>query len=113
MEVNWQFEFNLPTPAPWFASATMTRNAFATDTATEVSASTYQPLQVHWHSPSEHTVDGKSYAAEAHMVTQSSTGEYAVLGVFFEQQEAGPATAWADNFFTAYTDRFNTDLTTK
>ncbi|MFQ6660142.1 hypothetical protein Gotur_028761 [Gossypium turneri] len=32
----------------------------------------YVLLQVHWHSPSEHTINGKRYALEAHMVHKAA-----------------------------------------
>lgn len=39
--------------------------------------------QFHFHSESEHTVDGKHYPLEAHFVNQSQDGRLAVIGVFF------------------------------
>ena len=44
----------------------------------------FTPLQIHWHAPSEHTVDGKYYDAEAHIVHINEDNELAVLGIFFE-----------------------------
>jgi carbonic anhydrase len=45
----------------------------------------YTLLQMHFHSPSEHTVGNGRYAAEAHMVHQSlTTGGYLVIGVFLQ-----------------------------
>lgn len=32
------------------------------------SKSYYEPLQFHWHAPSEHTVNGKQYDLEVHFV---------------------------------------------
>jgi len=54
-------------------------------------------LQVHFHSPSENQLNGKSYPFEAHLVHANEKGELAVIGVFFEQGEANPALtkAWA------------------
>eukprot|EP00252_Welwitschia_mirabilis_P023578 TRINITY_DN669_c0_g1_i8.p1 TRINITY_DN669_c0_g1~~TRINITY_DN669_c0_g1_i8.p1 ORF type:complete len:279 (-),score=30.09 TRINITY_DN669_c0_g1_i8:163-999(-) len=40
--------------------------------------------QLHWHSPSEHTVDGKSYAMELHLVHQSQDGKIAVIGILYK-----------------------------
>ena len=45
------------------------------------SGDSYNLLQFHFHSPSEHTVDGKSFPMEAHFVHQGAGG-LAVLGVF-------------------------------
>jgi carbonic anhydrase len=42
-------------------------------------------LQFHFHTPSEHTVDGSNLAMEAHLVHKNlETGNLAVLGVFIE-----------------------------
>ncbi|KAL0534009.1 hypothetical protein IC582_028286 [Cucumis melo] len=40
--------------------------------------------QIHWHSPSEHTINGKRFALEAHLVHQSQNGNYAVIGVVYK-----------------------------
>jgi carbonic anhydrase len=45
----------------------------------------YRLLQFHFHSPSEHTVDGEHYPMEMHLVHQSESGELAVIGVFIEE----------------------------
>jgi len=45
----------------------------------------YVLQQFHFHSPSEHTVDGKSYPLEAHFVHKSADGKLAVIGVLFEE----------------------------
>ena len=42
----------------------------------------YKLVQYHFHSPSEHTVDGKHFPMEMHMVSKSSDGRLAVVGVF-------------------------------
>ena len=44
----------------------------------------------HFHSPSEHTVDGESFPAELHMVHADSAGDLAVVGVLFRVGEASP-----------------------
>ena len=48
----------------------------------------YPLLQMHFHSPSEHTIGNGRYSAEAHMVHQSASGGYIVIGVFL-QVDAG------------------------
>jgi carbonic anhydrase len=45
---------------------------------------TYCMSQLHFHSPSEHTLNGKSYPLEMHLVHQSTDGELAVIGMLFE-----------------------------
>jgi len=54
--------------------------------------SEWQSLQFHFHAPSEHTIDGKYYDAEMHMVFQGITHkeELAVVGILFEACEDAP-----------------------
>lgn len=53
---------------------------------------TYDLLQFHAHTPSEHTVDGQHYAGELHLVHRASDDQLAVLGVFVEESsDAHPA----------------------
>ena len=42
----------------------------------------YDLLQFHFHSPSEHRVDGKAYPLEVHLVHRAPDGELAVVGIF-------------------------------
>lgn len=44
----------------------------------------YRLLQFHFHSPSEHKVDGRSAAMEAHFVHRNDDGGLAVVGVLIE-----------------------------
>lgn len=44
----------------------------------------YTLLQVHFHTPSEHTLNGRAYPMEAHFVHKDEKGNLAVLGIFFE-----------------------------
>jgi carbonic anhydrase len=46
------------------------------------SGKTYDLLQFHFHSPSEHTSNGKAHSMEAHLVHKNQDGELAVVGVF-------------------------------
>jgi carbonic anhydrase len=48
-------------------------------------------VQYHFHSPSEHTVSGKHYAMEMHLVHQSAEGKLAVIGVFIEEGQHNSA----------------------
>ncbi len=46
--------------------------------------------QYHVHAPSEHTIDGKNYEVEIHMVHKSySDNTLAVLAVFFDSVKGG------------------------
>jgi len=50
-----------------------------------VSGVRYDLLQFHFHSSSEHTVDGQHYLVEGHFVHKNDNDELAVIGVFFER----------------------------
>lgn len=42
-------------------------------------------VQGHFHTPSEHVLDGKTYPAELHLVHKSADGKLAVLGILIEE----------------------------
>ncbi|XP_044506632.1 alpha carbonic anhydrase 4-like [Mangifera indica] len=44
----------------------------------------YKLVQCHWHTPSEHTFNGSSYALELHMVHISSDKKKAVIGIVYK-----------------------------
>jgi len=46
--------------------------------------------QVHFHAPSENTINGKSYPLEAHFVHADNKGNLAVIAVMFKEGEANP-----------------------
>ena len=48
-------------------------------------------LQYHFHSPSEHHVDGRPFPAEMHLVHKAADGRLAVICVLFEEGAANPA----------------------
>jgi carbonic anhydrase len=45
----------------------------------------YKLAQYHFHSESEHTVKGRHYPMEMHLVHKSDSGKLAVIGVFIEE----------------------------
>jgi carbonic anhydrase len=51
---------------------------------------TFNLLQFHFHSPSEHTIDSKSFPLEVHFVHADQDGRLAVIGVLFEVGESNP-----------------------
>ncbi|OWM78930.1 hypothetical protein CDL15_Pgr003101 [Punica granatum] len=44
----------------------------------------YNLRQCHWHSPSEHTLNGSRYNLELHIVHESSDGKVAVIGILYK-----------------------------
>ncbi len=45
----------------------------------------FELLQFHFHTPSEHQVSGKAFPMEVHFVHKDANGELGVVGVFFEE----------------------------
>jgi carbonic anhydrase len=58
----------------------------------------YDLVQFHFHDPSEHTVNGKSYGMELHLVHKNAKNELAVIGVLIENGSENPAfkALWAN-----------------
>ncbi|MFA6444668.1 MAG: carbonic anhydrase family protein, partial [Sterolibacterium sp.] len=56
----------------------------------------YRLAQFHFHTPSEHTVNGKPLAMEAHLVHKDAAGQLAVIGLFYKE---GRANAFLDKFW--------------
>lgn len=51
---------------------------------------TYNLLQFHWHTPSEHLIEGEGTPLEMHLVHQSADGSLLVVAVFIVQGERHP-----------------------
>lgn len=51
----------------------------------EIGNESYELRQYHFHSPSEHTVNGRHYPMEMHLVHSSKDKKLAVIGVFIEE----------------------------
>jgi carbonic anhydrase len=57
----------------------------------------FEFLQAHFHDPSEHQIDGETFAMEMHFVHKNANGALAVVGVMFREGATHPALArlWA------------------
>lgn len=53
----------------------------------------YRLLQLHWHTPAEHTIDDEEFAAELHLVHQDELEELLVVGIVYRLGEADEAIA--------------------
>ncbi len=53
----------------------------------------YNLIQFHFHTPSEHTVNGESFEMELHFVHQDANGSLAVVGVLLREGAENPAYA--------------------
>jgi len=49
-----------------------------------INGSEYKLQQCHWHSPSEHTINGAKYDMEMHAVHTTSAGQIAVISVLYK-----------------------------
>jgi carbonic anhydrase len=58
---------------------------------------TYNLAQFHFHSPSEHTIDGQHFTLEVHLVHKLSTDadKLLVIGVMFQEGDSNPAVSAA------------------
>src|SRR3990170_8032418 len=59
----------------------------------KVDCTEFKLLQFHFHTPSEHVVDGGTFDMEMHLVHKSNTGELAVVGVLIKEGKENPAFA--------------------
>jgi len=73
-----------------------------------VAGKQYNLLQFHFHTPSEHTVDGATHRMEGHLVSKSADGEYAVVGVFYDSGSANNA---VETVFSAAVETENKEVT--
>jgi carbonic anhydrase len=55
-----------------------------------IGSTRYNLLQFHFHSPSEHTINGQHADAEMHLVHQSKAGQLAVISVMLNEGEHNP-----------------------
>jgi carbonic anhydrase len=69
---------------------------FAPGSRITVGALTYDLVQMHFHHPSEDTIDKKSFPMEAHLVHKDAQGHLAVVAVMLQEGRANPflATLW-------------------
>ena len=56
-----------------------------------IDGTAYQLLQFHFHAPSEHTVAGKPFDMEMHLVHKSEEGNLAVVGLLIEKGRHNPS----------------------
>ncbi|KAI4318824.1 hypothetical protein MLD38_032489 [Melastoma candidum] len=57
----------------------------------------YALKQLHWHSPSEHTLDSTQYPLELHLVHSAPDGSLAVIAILYDYGQADPFLAKITN----------------
>ncbi len=66
---------------------------FAPGSAMTSGGTTFNLIQIHFHTPSEHAISGKRYPLTGHFVHATEGGKLGVLGVMFEEGAANPELA--------------------
>ncbi|KAK9124125.1 hypothetical protein Sjap_013727 [Stephania japonica] len=56
----------------------------------EINGEEFELRQLHWHSPSEHTINGNRFDLEAHLVHVSADNRTAVIGVMYDIGRSDP-----------------------
>lgn len=79
-----------PTPLDVFNSGRVVGVQVRPASSLRVGAETWELTQFHFHTPAEHTVDGRREAMEAHLVHTNPTGELAVLAVLIREGGENP-----------------------
>ena len=66
----------------------------------------YEAKQFHFHSPSEHRIDGESFPLEIHMVHTNPVGQLAVIGFMFVEGEENSMLNQLNGFRPAGMDQY-------
>ncbi|MBH5316743.1 carbonic anhydrase family protein [Paenibacillus sp. GSMTC-2017] len=90
---------------------TIQANTSSTANQLTLSGTVYNLAQFHFHTPSEHKIDGKASPLELHFVHKSKTGSLAVLGVLIKEGKAN--TAVTEMWSKLPNKKTDTDLTLK
>lgn len=79
------------------ANATIVDNAFNIELSYDDTAGTvkvdgkhYKLQQLHWHSPSEHIINGQRFAVELHMVHHADDGSISVVAILYRYGKPDP-----------------------
>ncbi|GLT94709.1 hypothetical protein SLE2022_124380 [Rubroshorea leprosula] len=56
----------------------------------DIDGKTYSLVQMHWHSPSEHQIEGVQYAAELHLVHLASDKSISVVAILYQTGDPDP-----------------------
>ena len=56
----------------------------------EIDGEQFELLQIHFHAPSEHRINGQEFLLESHYVHANAQGELAVIGILHNEGKASP-----------------------
>ena len=85
------YEYNLATGVNIHHNGHTIEVAYPEGSGIQIDGTDYQLLQFHFHAPSEHTVDGKPFDMEMHLVHENEDGNLAVVGLLIESGRHHPA----------------------
>ena len=77
-----------------------------------VHGKTYTLVQFHFHTPSEHLIDGKQHEMEMHLVHLSDKGEIAVLGFLFTTNAVMDDDSEPNEFLNQFWNQLPSEKTT-
>ena len=69
---------------------TIQGNALTNDNTFIVDQKEYRLAQFHFHTPSEHQINGKNFDMELHFVNQNTNNQFAVLGLMIKEGASNP-----------------------
>ncbi|EXC22910.1 hypothetical protein L484_007519 [Morus notabilis] len=70
----------------------------------EINGTQYLIQQCHWHSPSEHTINGNKFDLELHAVHQTPTGQTFVFGILYQFGEPDPFLSSVEDYLEEISD---------
>ena len=86
-----QIVFNYkPTPLVIVNNGHTIQVNYAPGSTVNINGEEYALLQFHFHTPSEHTIEGKASAMELHLVHRNAAGQLAVVGIMMKEGVANP-----------------------
>ncbi|WGV26601.1 carbonic anhydrase [Halotia branconii] len=86
-----QIVFNYkPTPLEIVNNGRTVQVNYAPGSSVTINGKQYALLQFHFHTPSEHTIEGNASAMELHLVHRNTAGELSVVGVMMNKGTANP-----------------------
>jgi carbonic anhydrase len=83
------FNYN-PTPLVVVNNGHTIQVNYAPGSTVTINGEEYSLLQFHFHTPSEHTIEGNASAMEMHLVHRNAVGKLAVVGVMIKEGSANP-----------------------
>jgi carbonic anhydrase len=90
--VNIKFNYQ-PTPLVVVNNGHTIQVNYQPGSTVTINGQTSQLIQFHFHTPSEHTVQGKAAAMELHLVHQNASGQLAVVGILMKSGATNPVIA--------------------